>query len=103
MEVISRIKIYSKLKLIVMMKCNFITEEVPIYDDLWILGDNFIAKTYREGVSLADRKDLFIKTYFNIHPYNQSKYTSSNRNILSRIENSFIDGLNKNDKLPNMS
>ena len=77
-----------------------IVENITCYEDLWLVGDNFVAKTFWEGVKLREKSELFIVTNFNVHPVNSSKYESKNTNILSWIENAVARKLNDVIKLP---
>ena len=75
-------------------------DEVTHYEDLWLLGDNFMARSYREGAKLCEQDELLMKRHFNITPAVNSQFTSNNTNMLSRIENSLAAKINQIDKLP---
>ena len=69
-------------------------------ESLWLLGDNFLARTYRDGVKSREPEELFMTTHFNVEPVGTSKFTSNNTNMLSRICNSLAKALNDNETKP---
>ena len=75
-------------------------DEIDCYENLWVLGDNFTARTIRDGLILRDKDEMFMTTHFNITPCGSNRFTSNNTNMLSRIENGLIKALNDNIKLP---
>ena len=77
----------------------FLSEHVVGYDELWLVGDNFVSKTYREHVK-RNLYDFFITENFEILPFCNSKNNCNNKNLLSRFVNNFIDALNSKGKLP---
>ena len=72
-------------------------DELAFYKRMWIVGDNFLARTFREGVKLRNTDELFMKTHFKVEPVGSSRFSSSNTNMLSRIENSLAKQLNDNN------
>ena len=82
---------------------EFSPSDKPVgYNIVWIVGDNFAARTYRKGFKKGCRENTYLKKNYEIKPFINSRYSSSNRNILSRIINSFTDALNKHNKLPKL-
>ena len=69
------------------------------YDELWIVGDNFVSKTYRQHVK-RNQKDFLIKENFEVYPFCNSKNNCANRNLIARMQGTFIDAVNEKDKLP---
>ena len=67
---------------------------------MWLIGDNFIATTYREHFLLRTRMDWFIKDEFEMGVFCKSKFSCNNRNMLSRLLNSLKDGMHARLKLP---
>ena len=76
-----------------------IVEDLKGLAKIWILGDNFIAETYRKSFKKSNYK-LFMKNNFEVTPFCSSKYSDKNSNALSRIVNSFIQVLNSKHYLP---
>ena len=70
------------------------------YEELWFLGDNFMATTFRESVIKEDDTNMFVKTFFEVFPYCGSRYASMDTNMLSRINNAFASAVNKAERLP---
>ena len=89
------------------MKINLFHQYCTCYfsDDLkglskvWILGDNFLAESYRKNFKKASG-DFFLKNQFEVLPFCSSKYSDSNTNTLSRIVNSFTQAMNTKYYLP---
>ena len=69
------------------------------YDELWLVGDNFMAKTYRDHVRNRSA-DFFMKKYFEVLPFCNSRYNSNNRNFLSRLYNTMAHAVKEKVKLP---
>ena len=90
------------------------------YDKLWFIGDNFFASTYRTGFKNAswrmnpgedeediqasssgkkDPNNFFIKEQFDFKPFCNSRYESPQKNLLTRITDTFTEAVNKNGKL----
>ena len=70
------------------------------YDSLWFLGDNFMASTYRWSFKKNKNKEFYIKEYFEVFPFCQSKYENADTNMLNRLRNSLLQGINEKSKLP---
>ena len=64
-----------------------------------ILGDNFIAESYRKGFKKAG-EEFFLKKHFEVMPFCSSKYNDKNANLLSRLQHSFATALNSKVYLP---
>ena len=72
---------------------------------VWFLGDNFAAKSYRPHFKKKagpEGRLHYIKEFYDYIPYVNSKFASSNTNMLSRLQNSLATGFNrmKNGILP---
>ena len=63
-------------------------------DVLWILGDNFTAKSYRSHFK-SRNANHYIKKNYEVTAFCNSKFASSNTNMLSRLQNTLATGLNK--------
>ena len=74
-------------------------EDLKGISKLWILGDNFMAETFRKYVKKASY-DLFLKNNFDIMAYCSGKYSDKNVNTLSRLVNSFTQAMNTKFYLP---
>ena len=75
------------------------SEDVEGYDELWLVGDNFMAETYRNHFKKLDG-EWFMKENFEVFPFCSSKCSDNNANMLSHITNSLVFALNKHYKLP---
>ena len=70
-------------------------------EKIWILGDNFIAETYRKNFKKAGGDEaFFMKKHYDISPFCSSKYNDKNNNVLSRIQHSLAAALNSKAYLP---
>ena len=81
----------------------YILDDLAAYDELWIVGDNFVAETYRAHFKLVDPENLYkfyMRKYFDIVPYCNSRHNSVDTNLLSRIRNTIAHGINERGKLP---
>ena len=81
------------------MSFLFFSEHIEGFDQLWILGDEFLARPYIDHVKNSDYQ-LYMKSRFEVFPICNSKASSNNTSILSRIENEFIAKINEKIKLP---
>ena len=77
----------------------FILEDMKGIQKLWILGDNFVAESYRKSLRKA-HGEFFIKENFEFLPFYGSRYSDSNNNTLSRLVNSFMQAMNSKFYLP---
>ena len=72
---------------------------------LWFLGDNFLARSfrghYKKQMPLGTSKH-HIKENYEFPPHCSSRWSSANENMILRIRNSLVTGLNqqKNGILP---
>ena len=70
-------------------------------NELWVIGDNFVAATYCEKFLNKDAKNgWFMKSNYEVFNYCNSRYSSSNQNILSRIQITVAAAINEKVKLP---
>ena len=67
---------------------------------LWILGDNFTARTYRSHFKLNTGTTHYMKDMYEVTPYCNSRYNSANQNMLARIQNTLIAAISKNNHMP---
>ena len=58
-----------------------------------------MSKTYRPHFKLVGN-NFFTKTYFEVTAHCNSRFTMKNPNILSRLQNAIVTGLNKEKTLP---
>ena len=77
----------------------FFADEVPAYDEIRLLGDNFVARSFRDYVK-HDGEDMFMNQMYDIELFCSSRFSSNNTNMISRIEGSFARSLNHAMKLP---
>ena len=77
-----------------------LTEDVSGYEQLWFIGDTFVATTYREHFKKEREYNFFCKENFEVSAYCRSRQSEKDQNIIRRIKNSLIGGLNKHWKLP---
>ena len=91
MEIFLYLQIYQKIKWFLMF---IIGDQVTGYEELWFLGDNFMAKSYTDHVTRSDYP-LYVTSSFEVSAFGGSRFTCTNTNMLSRIENALIQALNK--------
>ena len=72
------------------------------YDALWFIGDNFAARTYRPGFEKGCPDTCYIKENFEFRPFINSRYSSTNQNMPSRIVNTVASAINSVHKLPTL-
>ena len=93
----------------------YVSDHVRGTDQLWIVGDNFVAKSYRKhfkNMVLAKKEDTsdaatsqsgddeyFIKQTFEVQAFCNSRYSSSQQNLLARLQNSMALGINSTNVL----
>ena len=70
-------------------------------EKVWIIGDNFLAETFRKHFKKVSHK-FYMKMHYKVLPFcsRSSKYSDQNTNFLSRIINSFVLALNTKHYLP---
>ena len=73
---------------------KFCTGDVRGVNELWMLGDNFLASTYRNHFEMSMLESCFMKSSFEVSPHCGSRFASNNTNMLSRIQNSVCKALN---------
>ena len=66
---------------------------------VWIVGDNFLAETYRKCFKKSSH-DFYLKACFEVLPFCSNKYSDKNSNLISRIVNSFVLALSTKHYLP---
>ena len=85
-------------------KCShdfrLIADDIKGIAKVWILGDNFLAETYRKFFKKNNSSEFYLKQQFEVVPFCSSKYSERNSNTLSRIVNSFMQALNSKFHLP---
>ena len=71
-------------------------------DLLWFIGDNFVATSYRNHFKKynpeRDEDKHFIKRNYKFTAFCNSRFASSQSNILARLQNSFAMAVNSNKK-----
>ena len=65
-----------------------------------MLGDNFVARSYRQFFNLVPDKQLFTKTSFDTYCFCNSRYTCNITNILIRMNMAIMEAIEKRKKLP---
>ena len=72
----------------------FVTEKVKGIDKLWFVGDDWMSETYRPYFKKS--KAVFhCKQMFEISKFCNTRLNSNNRNVVSRILNTFISAINE--------
>ena len=67
------------------------------YDQVWIIGDDFMAKSFAQYFQDAysqDGKIGYIRAHYDVTGYCQSASRALNENILSRIRNALVTAIN---------
>ena len=77
----------------------FLAEDAKGINKIWILGDNFLAETYRQHVRKGG-EEFYMRQNFEVWPFCSSRFSDCNPNMLSRITNSMISALNNKVYLP---
>ena len=81
--------------------CMVFADPVKGYDDLWIVGDNFLVKTYWPYFKIPERDHSFFMTdEYEVYPICNSKFNSADGNLLSRLCNIVVTALNTKPKIP---
>ena len=78
---------------------KLISGSVPAYDQLWFLGDNFMATSYRVSFKKS-KQPMFIKANFDVIASCSSRFSNNNTNMLSRISSSLAKTINEQIKMP---
>ena len=85
---------------------NFIlADNIEALKDCWIVGDKFAFQAFpsfrnmKTAATITKKKPPYLYQFYNISSYCTNQL-SHNRNGMSHILNSFIEGLNNNLKLP---
>ena len=82
---------------------SIITDYIRGYEKSWILGDEFMHKTYNQH--FRDRRmdqKLYMKEHFEVMDYSKSKYDALDRNAFSRIRNLMVKAMKEQVLLPKM-
>ena len=69
------------------------------YETIWILGDEFVAKSYPKGFKNQEG-NYFMKESFGLLGFHSEQ--QFDKNILSRIRNVFVGALNRFERLPKL-
>ena len=82
--------------------CLSYVDDVPGCKALWVVGDNFTARSYRKHFMplLEPSAKSYCVTHFEVSPHGGSRFESNNTNILAWIQNALAKGLNKTSWLP---
>ena len=78
---------------------SFFTEEVNGLEKVWILGDNFVAETYRPYFKLVN-EDFYMKKNFEVLSFCSSKHNDKNTNLISTVQISLATAMNAKTYLP---
>ena len=78
---------------------TIVVDDLKGISKIWILGDNFIAESFRKNFKKASA-DLFMRNNYEVIAHCSSKYSDKNINTLSCIVNSFIHAMNTKFYLP---
>ena len=63
-----------------------LTEDVTAYDNVWILGDNFVASTVCLNFKLMPDNEFFMKTEFDYNVFCGSRYENNKQNMEEIIQ-----------------
>ena len=63
--------------------------------DLWLVGDNYMAGTYRKFFLLVG--DMSTKDNYEVRSFCNSRFESNMKNILARICNTFVSAVHKSE------
>ena len=77
------------------------SESIKGVESLWLVGDNFLAETYRPHFKLKNDPQFYMKEFFEVIPYCSSRHNDKNQNIVSRLQITMAKALNDNTYLPN--
>ena len=75
---------------------HFSAEQPVSGDVVWILGDNFVAKSFRNHYKKCSPRthQHFIKEFYDYLPVCSSRFSSPNTNMLARLQNVITNGFN---------
>ena len=59
----------------------------------WIVGDNFTVRTFRNH--FKKDADYYMKKNYHVFPFCNSRFASSNQNMLAQLQNSMAMGFNQ--------
>ena len=84
----------------VLISFNVFAEEIQAYEDVWLLGDNFMAKSYQSHFKKNEIPDMHLKVEYDYYPYCESKYSNKEMNMLCRIKASLARAIGERVKMP---
>ena len=79
---------------------SVIAENIEGLDELWFLGDNFVARCYHQFFRNAPETGKYIKERFEVSAYCNSHFISNELNIVIRLKNALMMAIEKKVKLP---
>ena len=79
---------------------TFFSENLKAINKIWLLGDNFLAETYRKNFKKAGDINFFMKKNFDVNPFCSSRFSDRNVNTVSHILYSFVSAVNNKVYLP---
>ena len=68
------------------------------YDHLWIVGDNFVARSFRQF--FLENRNFYTNQEYETSGHCNSRYTCNITNILVRMSTALISAINKHHRLP---
>ena len=84
---------------------NFFIEGIQGYDNIWILGDEFVTKAIGHLLDAQTDKDkedkLYMKRNYNIKPYMDNNL-SVVKSPVTRIRNKLVDAIHENGLFPKL-
>ena len=86
--------------LINIVDASLITEEPRGKDKVWIIGDNWLAETFRPCFKKMKDYTYYLKQNFEVVCYCSSKYNDKNQNVISRLQITMAAAINKEKHLP---
>ena len=70
------------------------------YDNIWIVGDKFVENTFNQSVMQKEGLQFHIKDNYNVKEFSSMRFHDGN--VLSRIYNDVIKGINTKVLLPKL-
>ena len=81
----------------------FFADDIKGWDELWIIGDNFTAISYRKHFKQVEEKakgTFYSMKKFEVTAFCNSRFASCNTNFLARVQNALTAALNNHSWLP---
>ena len=76
-----------------------LAESMPGLQSIWLVGDTFLAGSYRLNFRLAERQ-FFLKDQYEVTAFCSSRFNDKNANTLSRLQITLVTAVNNSVHLP---